>query len=72
MSGTVNPPIFRDIGYKGIHPVLCILFLLFFFMLFLWVFQPFIFEFKLDKSAAEALEQIAEQLTSGWLLIRNN
>ena len=42
------------------------------FMLFLWVFQPFIFEFKLDKSAAEALEQIEEQLTSGWLLIRNN
>lgn len=35
--------------------------LLFFFMLFLWVFQPFIFEFKLDKSAAEALEQIEEQ-----------
>ena len=30
-------------------------------MLFLWVFQPFIFEFKLDKSAAEALEQIEEQ-----------
>ena len=42
------------------------------FMVFLWVFQPFIFEFKLDKSAAEALEQIEEQLTSGWLLIRNN
>ena len=41
-------------------------------MLFLWVFHPFIFEFKLDKSAAEALEQIEEQLTSGWLLIRNN
>ena len=30
-------------------------------MLFLWVFQPFIFEFKLDKSATEALEQIEEQ-----------